>query len=124
MSEIVEAAIRGDYRMLVPEEVLGELISIWGRKKSVHPEISDEQMGRFIRLLRSIAEIVPPSDGPIPYVFRDRKDDFLLTACALGNANYLVTGDRDILDMREKLSRPVVLTVAEFLTLLSEAPQD
>jgi putative PIN family toxin of toxin-antitoxin system len=124
MSEIVEAAIQGEYRMLVPGEVLAELIGIWDRKKSMHPAISDEQMDRFIRLLRSIAEIIPPSDGPIPYVFRDRKDDFLLTACALGNADYLVTGDRDILDIREQLSRLVVLTVAEFLALLPSARRE
>jgi putative PIN family toxin of toxin-antitoxin system len=118
MSEIVEAAIRGEYQMLVPEEVLGELADVWPRKKSLHPAISDEQVQRFIRLLKNIAEIVPPSDGPIPHVFRDRKDDFLLTACATGNADYLVTGDRDILDVRSKLTQPQILTVAEFLKLL------
>ncbi len=104
--------------MLVPEEVLGELDDVWRREKSFHPAISDEQVRRFIRLLRNIAEILQISDGPIPYVFRDRKDDFLLTACATGNADYLVTGDRHVLDVRGKLTQPKILTVAAFLKLL------
>lgn len=118
MSEIVEAAIRDVYRMAIPEEVLDELTDAWERKREFHPAIADEQVRGFVHLLRRTAEIIPVIDGPIPRVFRDRKDDFLLTACAMGNADYLVTGDRDILDVRNSLSQPSVLTVSEFLELI------
>jgi predicted nucleic acid-binding protein len=55
---------------------------------------------------------------PVPAVLRDPKDDFLLTAATLGDADYLVTGDRDLTDIREHLERPRILTVADFLELL------
>lgn len=118
IGEIVNAAIRGEYEMLVPEEVIDELDDVWRRKKADHPAITDEQMQRFIRLMRDVATLVPASSGPIPHVLRDRKDDFLLMAVVWGDADVLVTGDRDMLDIRGELARPVVLTPAEFLTHL------
>ncbi|MCA9859251.1 MAG: putative toxin-antitoxin system toxin component, PIN family [Thermomicrobiales bacterium] len=119
IAELVNCAIRNEYSMLVPEEVLGELLDVWERKQSFHPAISDEQARRFVQLLRNIAEIIRPSADPIPRVFRDRGDDFLLTACVMGRADYLVTGDRDILDIRDSLSQPGILTVTEFLGMFS-----
>ena len=61
--------------------------------------------------------LLGPTD-PVPAVLRDPKDDFLLTAATLGDADYLVTGDRDLTDIREHLERPRILTVADFLELL------
>lgn len=49
---------------------------------------------------------------------RDVKDNFLLTLSKDANADYLVTGDKDLLDMGE-FGNARILTMTDFLALLS-----
>jgi putative PIN family toxin of toxin-antitoxin system len=119
LESLIDSAIQGDYHLVLAEEVLDEIQGAHAKKPFLKESISHEQLRQFIELLRGIAEIVPRQIGPIPEVLRDPKDDFLLTAAAIGDADYLVTGDRDLLDIREHLTRPRIVTVAEFLQFLA-----
>jgi hypothetical protein len=119
IDETVTAAIRGQYTLLVPEEIIAELQEARAKKPFLIQAIPEGMLQRFISLLRDTAEVIPFTTGPIPAVLRDQGDDFLLTASATGNADYLVTGDRDLLDIRDRLSQPRILTVTEFLDLLA-----
>jgi predicted nucleic acid-binding protein len=56
--------------------------------------------------------------GSAPSLVRDPKDDYLLAAAAIANADVLVTGDRDLLDIRTLLKRPAIMTAPEFLQLI------
>ena len=123
IDEIVDSAVRGTYALLTPEEVIDELVAARSKKPSLIRAIPEGELYQFIRLLRTIAEIIPRQREPIPAVLRDPKDNFLLTAAAIGNADYLVTGDRDLLDIRDQLTQPQILTVAEFLALLQAIEQ-
>ena len=123
IDEIVNSAVRGTYTLLTPEEVIDELVAARAKKASLIRAIPEGELYQFIRLLRTIAEIIPRQSEPIPNVLRDPNDDFLLTAAAIGDADYLVTGDRDLLDIRDQLSQPQILTVAEFLSLLQTIEQ-
>ncbi len=51
-------------------------------------------------------------------VVRDDDDNRVLEAAVAGNCQYIVTGDRDLLDM-EKYRKIVIVTPAEFLKILS-----
>jgi putative PIN family toxin of toxin-antitoxin system len=118
VARLIDAAILGEYILLLPEEVLDELRGLRERKAYLRNRITQRDVDDLIRVLQSVAVILPRQTNPIPAVLRDPKDDFLLTAAVLGEADYLVTGDRDILDIRKAIMRPSILTVAEFLTLL------
>lgn len=50
---------------------------------------------------------------------RDPKDDFLLELAKDGKANYLVTGDNDLLVM-EKLGLAEILKISDFMKKVSE----
>jgi putative PIN family toxin of toxin-antitoxin system len=118
VARLIDAAILGEYILLLPEEVLDELRGLRERKAYLRNRITQRDVDDLICVLQSVAVILPRQTNPIPAVLRDPKDDFLLTAAVLGEADYLVTGDRDILDIRKAIMRPSILTVAEFLTLL------
>ena len=118
VARLIDAAILGEYILLLPEEVLDELRGLRERKAYLRNRITQRDVDDLIRVLQSVAVILPRQTNPIPAVLRDPKDDFLLTAAVLGEADYLVTWDRDILDIRKAIMRPSILTVAEFLTLL------
>jgi putative PIN family toxin of toxin-antitoxin system len=118
VSRVIRAAVVGEYTLLVPEEVLDELHGLRDRKPYLRDRITERDIDDLIHVLRSVAVILPRSTDPVPAVLRDPKYDFLLTAATLGDADYLVTGDRDLTDIREHLERPRILTVADFLELL------
>ena len=62
-----------------------------------------------------------PSEADLPIHSRDPKDDRLLALALGGQADYLVTGDNDLLDLNGKpeLGKLKIITAAEFLTILT-----
>lgn len=49
-------------------------------------------------------------------ICRDSKDDFLLSLAIDGNASYLITGDKDLLDLK-KISKTKIITMNNFLEI-------
>jgi len=47
-------------------------------------------------------------------VCRDPKDNFLLSLSLDGNADFLLTGDKDLLDL-SKFGETYIVTIADFL---------
>jgi putative PIN family toxin of toxin-antitoxin system len=47
-------------------------------------------------------------------VCRDLKDDFLLALAKDGNANYLITGDKDLLELG-CFENTIIIKIADFL---------
>jgi len=94
----VAAWREGRFDLIVPLAQLGEI----GRVLA-YPKIrrilqwDDETIGRFLRQLYLRAEVVEPA--PQPVEVRDSGD---LHALAAGTAELLVTGDEDLLALRER----------------------
>lgn len=119
-SRVISAAVLGEYTLLIPEEVIEELHFVCAQKAHLRDRITERDVDDLVQVLQSVAVIIPRQIDPVPAVLRDPKDDFLLTAAVLGEADYLVTGDRDLLDIRDHLIQPRIVTVAEFVQLLAE----
>ena len=49
-------------------------------------------------------------------ICRDKKDNFLLSLCQDGNADFLLTGDEELLVLR-KFGKTRIMTLAEYLEL-------
>jgi putative PIN family toxin of toxin-antitoxin system len=70
----------------------------------------------FLQLLRLDAVLLPHVEAP--RVCRDPDDDYLLGCAAAGDADYLVTGDHDLLSVR-RYQGVAILSAREFLAILS-----
>lgn len=70
----------------------------------------------FLQLLRLDALLLPHAEAP--GVCRDPDDDYLLGCAVAGGADYLVTGDHDLLTLRRHQSVGI-LSAREFLAILS-----
>jgi putative PIN family toxin of toxin-antitoxin system len=70
----------------------------------------------FLQLLRQDAFFLP--HRPAPGVCRDPDDDYLLGCAVAGAADYLVTGDEDLLAVGRYQGLAIV-TAREFLAILS-----
>jgi uncharacterized protein len=51
--------------------------------------------------------------------YRDSKDNFLLELAVSSNANYLITGDKDLLELNP-FRNTLILTPAEFDNILKD----
>ncbi|HEX5506624.1 MAG TPA: putative toxin-antitoxin system toxin component, PIN family [Thermomicrobiales bacterium] len=96
---MVEAALSRAFELLMPEALLTEIVTIMTTKPYVVERISAEEAVAFARAIRAVAIVPPAIEGAIPHVVRDPKDDYLLAYALVGGADYLVTGDRDLLDL-------------------------
>lgn len=115
---IFRAFVNDQFTLLLPEQLLSELIASAQNKPRLAKRISAEQLSRFTALLVESAERIAEIEYPIPAVVRDPDDDFVLAYALVGTADYLVTGDRDLLVLNDQIAGLTILTPAQFAALL------
>ena len=118
--QVVEGAFTGAYTLLLPEGVIAELRGNTATKPYLVSHITPDQSERLVDLLSSIAERIPELDEPFPEVGHDRKDDYLYAHALLGRADFLVSGDRDALAVRQ-IGEVRIVSPDEFLQILKDA---
>jgi len=114
---IVLAWRNRSYVLLTCDEQIEELRDCFARPWLVPSRIRRHEAGRLINALRRFATFV----GPLPAVARssDPDDDFLLALAEVGNADYLVTGDKaGLLPLRTHHATRIV-TARDFAQLIS-----
>ena len=95
---IIDAWLDGKFTLLTCATHLDELRATL-HKPRVAALIRPYKAGRLVNQVKKLAEDI----DPLPRVERspDPTDDFLLTLCEAGNADYLVTGDKSgLLDLK------------------------
>jgi putative PIN family toxin of toxin-antitoxin system len=102
------------------EEILDEVLNVLRR-----PHLMERLRARgrtpegVIAVYRGVAEIVTPVDVPLPAELRDPRDLHVLRCAVAAGAMAIVTGDNDLLAMREFAGIPI-LTPRLFLGSIGE----
>ncbi len=104
----------GKFTLLVSGELLDEILVTVKRKPRLARRISPTIVEAFVEELQSLGENIPRIESPIPAVTRDPKDDYLLADAFVGNTDYLVTGDKDLLALRNQINEFTILTPRQF----------
>jgi len=115
---VVEAGIRGRFTWLLPRDLVEELTAKARSKVYLAQRITPERIQRLIDNVAEVAEILPRIAQPIPAITRDRSDDYLLAYALVGQADYLVTGDRDLLVLGQ-VAETRIVSPAAFAALLA-----
>lgn len=115
---IFEALGRNQFTLLLPDEVVDEILDVIANHPHLIGRVSSDKLTTFLELLRAVAEVTPRIEQTIPAIARDVKDDYLLAYAVVGQADYLVTGDKDLLVLGEVAEVKIVSTVA-FSAILS-----
>lgn len=118
---IVDAVLREVFVLLVPDELLQELTRKVTTKRYLARRISQSTLEGLVDLLVYTGEPLSPITEEIPAISRDRKDDYLLAYALIGAADYLVTGDADLLVLKE-IEGVRIITPATFLEVLKNLP--
>ena len=108
-----------EYRLILSAPIVREIVEVLQR-----PEITNKirfvagmDTRRVLDLLSQAELVELPLD--IPQVSRDPKDDKFLATAVAGEASYVVSEDRDLLDLEEYQGITIV-DVATFLKFLKE----
>jgi putative PIN family toxin of toxin-antitoxin system len=108
---IVRAASLAQITAILSEPMLQELrLALHSRRIRPRIALSDEELERYLAELHYIAEMVDIA-GSSARVPRDRGDDIVLATYLASGADYLLTGDDDLLSLRPDYS---ILTAREF----------
>ena len=112
---LLARARRKHFQLFLCPFILDELQHVLSKKLKTSEKLAREA----IDLVLEAAEgVVSPMEG-VRGICHDRDDDHVL-ACALGaKARYLVTGDKDLLELKE-FRDIVILSPREFEMLFSE----
>ena len=108
---IGRAASTADITAVLSEPMLQELrLALDYPRVRARIPVSDEELEPYLAELRFIGEIVDPS-GTTARVPRDRRGDIVLATYLASRADYLLTGDADLLALRPDNA---ILTGREF----------
>ena len=115
---LFEAASNQHFDLILPEGVLSEFGHTVRSKPYFTKRLAEHQIVAFEQLLRRIGVVFSDAGIEIERVVRDPKDDYLVASTILAGAQFLVTGDKDLLVLSERLTAPKIVTAAEFLALI------
>jgi putative PIN family toxin of toxin-antitoxin system len=116
--QVVTAGLGGAFVILLPGELLQEMSRKAHERRYLSERITPQELKEFVDILADLAESIPPIPEEIPAVTCDPKDDYLLAYALVGQADYLVTGDEDLLEF-EQVDTLKIITAREFLTVLA-----
>lgn len=113
--EIQEKLKENCYQLLFAEPLLRELTEVTSRPK-FHQKIKPQRRDRLVRLIKDKATVIQlPSE--IPAICRDPDDDMYLMCAKIAKADFIVTGDPDLLSLAE-YEGVKIITAAKFLKIL------
>ncbi len=110
LGKIDELFDRDDLVLLFSEDLLEEFIDVAGRPK-FRPYFQNYDVEQLIGLFDEIGKFIEVTSEVD--ICRDPKDNFLLALAKDGEAEYLVTGDKDLLVIK-KFGKTVILSYSEF----------
>ena len=114
IQRIFSALSAGRFTLLVPEALLDEILVTVTAKPRLAKRIPPDDLEVFLSSIQELSEELPRIESPIPRVTRDPKDDYLLAYGLVGGADYLVTGDEDLLVLQGKIRGLKILTPRQF----------
>ena len=117
ITQVVEACFTVDVDLLVPVELLEEITTTVASSPYLHERIPTEAVEQLIALLKTIAIIPNPLELELPSYVRDPDDDYLVAYGLVYEANYLVSGDPDLLVL-EQVGEMHIVSPRSFLEIL------
>lgn len=107
--------IRG-FELVYSEHLLSELTGAW-RKPYWNERLTDEFITQTLIAIRRFGILVEPTPG-ISGIATHWQDDLVIATAIAGDAQYLVTGDKELLEIAQYQSVEIIAP-AEFLEILS-----
>jgi uncharacterized protein len=107
----VESCFDADITVILPSELIDEIIATRSRKRYLRSYISPDAMTKFLAALIMVSH-VPTLLTAFPSFTSDIKDDYLVAYALMENVEYLVTGDKQLASLENVEQTHIVDPVA------------
>lgn len=104
----------GKIRLLFSERLFAEFIRVASREK-FRKYFSESDIDELVVKMKEIAQVVKTKS--IQTQCRDAKDNFLLELAVDGKADYLITGDKDLLVL-QTVNKTKIIKMSDFLRVV------
>ena len=101
--------------LIICDEILSEIREVLFSRPRLRKWISLIDAERYVEMLQLHLNFVPNPEFIIP-LSRDSDDDYILALAQRERANYVISGDKDLLVLR--IPELSIVTPAEFETIL------
>ena len=125
-------ALAGSIQLFVSRNILAEFRTVIRRPTFSRflPDLTVDEIEAFITAIGEVAEIIRVPSGSVEIV-RDAKDNMILELAELCGPNFIVSWDRDLLDLttgfdtaskefRQRFRHLTIVRPNEFLKIISE----
>lgn len=112
--QVFDKVVKGEVELVISDEQFDELSRVLEYPKF---RFTDEQKNRFKELILEIATFVKPIEK-IHAIKTDTEDNMHLETAIAGDAEYIVSGDPDLLELK-KFRNIKIITAKEFLNEIS-----
>lgn len=113
---VVQGAIDGDFDVVFPAGVAEELRRKVREKPYFRARIAERSLENLIQLMMDVA-MDPWESVSWPHQSRDPKDQYLLDAAAGNGVDFLITGDKGLLETGRAPESALIVSPAQFLAL-------
>lgn len=118
ITSVVRACFSEDIDLLVPPELLTELVKKLTTKPYFQERVPQSLIDNFVEQMTLLQNDVMPLET-IPTFSRDPDDDYLIAYGVVNEVDYLVTDDMDLLVLRQVANLKIISPRA-FLRLLTQ----
>jgi len=112
---LIQAAVDGQITLLLPQDLMDEITVTVASKPYLVQRITQQALDALLETLALLGEEIPRITSPLPHLSRDQKDDYLIAYAVVGGADFLVTGDKDLLVLG-KVGDLSITTANEFMS--------
>ena len=95
--EIFERVINGFDELFITDEIIKEITSVMSSKKF---NVNNSEIEDYIKIIEKYSKIII-SKGIKKPASRDQDDDKILQCGLDGNVDFIITGDKDLLVLKE-----------------------
>jgi len=111
--KIMNRIIDGKDTLFISTEILQEVFFVMNRPKF---NVAHRQIIRFIASIEEIAHSVT-LQGTIHGICRDSDDDKIIECAILGDVNFIISGDNDLLSLKKSQGIPII-TPSDYMDIV------
>ncbi len=112
LSKLDKTIFSGETVLIFSQELLEEFVAVVSRPKFKNL-ITKEDIINILEIIENEAEYVEVTSQLD--LCRDKKDNFLLSLAVDSKADFLITGDEDLLELKQ-IDKTNIITIRDFLS--------
>ena len=118
MATLIDEHLAQERFVLVSGAVLLEELDRVSRYPRLQRYYTEQARTRYVALIAALSEVVELPES-VPRICRDPDDDWVIACAVAGEADVIVSGDRDLLAL-ERVGETPILSAAQFLAAIEE----